>query len=40
MLNMKKALGKEVDLVEEGCLLPFAAETADKDKILIYERGS
>ena len=29
-----------VDLVEEGCLLPFAAETADRDKILIYERDN
>ena len=27
-----------VDLVEEGCLLPFAEATANRDKILIYER--
>lgn len=29
-------MGKKVDLVQEGSLLPFAAKTADEDKILIY----
>lgn len=38
MIDMEHLLGKEVDLVEEDALLPFAKETADKDKILIYER--
>ena len=33
-------LGREVDLVEEGSLRPYAAETANRDKILIYERKS
>ena len=35
---LEKALHRKVDLVEEGCLLPFAEETANRDKILIYER--
>lgn len=38
MVQMKHLLGHDVDLVEDGCLLPFAAETVDQDKILIYER--
>lgn len=33
-------VGRQVDLVEEGCLLPFAQETVDRDKVLIYERES
>jgi len=37
---LEKVTGKQVDLVEEGCLLLFAAETADRDKILIYERDN
>ena len=40
MLILKKELKRKVDLVEEECLLPFAAETANKDKLLIYERKS
>ena len=31
-------LGKTVDLVENGTLLPFAERTANQDKYLIYER--
>ncbi len=38
MLMLKKELNRQVDLVEDDCLLPFAAETANKDKLLIYER--
>lgn len=38
MINsLKKILNKKVDLVEEGCLLPFASETVYKDRILIYK---
>ena len=37
---LKKMLNREVDLVEEGTLLPFAVASADNDKILIYERAS
>lgn len=40
MVQMKHLLGHDVDLVEDGCLLPFAAESANHDKILIYERES
>lgn len=36
--QLEKLLNQKVDLVEEGALLPFAQETANKDKILIYER--
>ena len=40
ILSLEAEMGKKVDLVQEGSLLPFAAKTADKDKILIYERES
>lgn len=40
MVQMKKLLGRNVDIVEDGRLLPFAASSADRDKILIYERKS
>lgn len=36
--DLKALLGREVDLVTEGGLLPFARESAERDKILIYER--
>lgn len=39
-LGLEDLLGKKVDLITEGTLLPFAKETADKDKVLIYERAS
>jgi len=39
-LGLEDLLGKKVDLITEGSLLPFARETAEKDKILIYERAS
>lgn len=35
---LRDTLNREVGLVQEGTLKPFAAETADKDKVLIYER--
>lgn len=38
MVQMKHLLGHNVDLVEDGRLLPFAEESANHDKILIYER--
>ena len=40
MVALSDAVGKKVDLVEEGRLLPFAQESVEKDKILIYERAS
>lgn len=36
--DLKELLGKEVDLITEGGLLPFARESAEREKILIYER--
>lgn len=36
--DLEKLLNRSVDLVEEGELLPFAAESANRDKQLIYER--
>ena len=38
-VNLKKLLQREIDLVEEGTLLPFAVESANRDKKLIYERA-
>ena len=38
MEELKKILHRDVDLVEDGTLLPFAERTANKDKKLIYER--
>ncbi len=35
---LQKILNKNVDLVEEDCLLPFASKSALKDRVLIYER--
>ena len=37
-MDLKEMLGREVDLIEEGSLRPYAAEKANRDKILIYER--
>lgn len=38
--ELKELLGREVDLVTEGSLLPWVSDSADKDKILIYERSN
>ena len=35
---LRKLTGKSVDIVERNRLLPFASESAEQDKILIYER--
>ena len=37
-LDLERLLGRSVDLVEDGQLMPFAKTSAEKDKILIYER--
>ena len=34
----RKVLHKDIDLVEEGQLKDFAKDSAERDKILIYER--
>ena len=38
-LDLEQAVGREVDLVENGCLKPFAVSSAERDKYLIYERA-
>lgn len=38
--DLKALLGREVDIITDGGLLPFARESADRDKKLIYERKS
>ena len=40
MGELERSTGRRVDLIEEGCLLPFAIESANRDKRLIYERRS
>lgn len=37
--EIEERVGRKVDLVEEGTLMPFAVESANRDKRLIYERG-
>ena len=37
-LDLQDLLNKRVDLVTDKGLLPFARESADHDKMLIYER--
>ena len=36
--ELEKLLDRPVDIVEDGMLLPFAVESANRDKKLIYER--
>lgn len=38
MNDLEELLDRKADLVEEGELLPFAVESANHDKKLIYER--
>ena len=38
--DLERLIGRSVDLVTEGNLMPFASESADRDKILIYERAN
>lgn len=38
--DLKDLLGREVDLITDGGLMPFAREGADCEKILIYERAA
>ena len=40
MGELEKSIGHRVDLIEDGCLMPFAVESANRDKRLIYERRS
>ena len=36
--DLRELTGKKIDLVEVGQLKPFARESVEHDKILIYER--
>ena len=38
--DLKDLLDRKVDLVTERSLAPFARESVDRDKILIYERAA
>ena len=38
--DLKELLGRQVDLVTDRSLAPFARESVDRDKILIYERAA
>ena len=38
-VDLENLLGNEVDLVEEGTLRPWAVESVNRDKRLIYERA-
>ena len=38
--DLKNLIGRDVDLITDGGLMPFARESADRDKILIYERAA
>ena len=38
--DLEDRLNRPVDMVREGQLLPFASESANRDKILVYERKS
>lgn len=40
MIGLEDLLGRKVDLVENGRLIPSAAISANADKILIYERAN
>lgn len=40
MLDLEDMLNKKVDLVKEGTLLPFAVDSVNKDKLLIYEKSN
>lgn len=39
VLGLEQVSHRNVDLVMEGSVKPFARESIDKDKVLIYERG-
>ncbi|MCQ2369079.1 MAG: nucleotidyltransferase domain-containing protein [Paludibacteraceae bacterium] len=40
MCTLSKKLNRKVDMIEDGYLLSFAVPSANRDKILIYERKS
>ena len=38
-IDLENLLGHRVDIVEDGTLRPWAVESVNKDKCLIYERA-
>jgi predicted nucleotidyltransferase len=40
MIDLEDLLHKKVDLVQEGTLYKFARDSAEHDKILVYERNN
>ena len=38
--DLERMLGRSVDLVVDSSLASFARESADKDRVLIYERAA
>ena len=38
--NIVILLGRDVDLIADGSLKPYAVESVERDKQLIYERAS
>ncbi len=37
--ELEERVGRKVDLVEDGTLMQYAVESANHDKLLIYERA-
>ena len=37
--ELEQKTGRKIDLVQENMLKPFAVQSAERDKILIYERS-
>lgn len=37
--SLSKILNRKVDIVEDGCILPFAIDSVNKEKLLIYKRN-
>ena len=37
-MDLRRLTGKNIDLIEEGTLEPYAIESVNRDKKLIYER--
>jgi len=40
MVDLETILNRSVEIIEDGTLMPFAVESANRDKKLIYERDS
>lgn len=38
--DLKALLGREIDLVTESSILPFARESAERDRQIVYERSN